>query len=284
MGIETILLDMSIPFTAARARNAGAERILETALDVQFIQFLDGDCTLSPEWLGIALAKSQANPRVGVFCGRRREMFPTASTYNQLCDMEWDTPIGETKACGGDAFIRVETFKQVGGYNEALIAGEEPEMCLRIRQKGWSILRIDEEMTAHDAQMTHFSQWWTRNVRAGHAYAEGYMMYFGAKEALWKHDVRSTLLWAFIAPLVTLLFLMPSHGYSLLLLLGYFWLYNRIVRHRLAHGNIPADAKLYARYCILAKVPQFVGILRYCINRVSKQRSHLIEYKRAPSD
>src|SRR5664280_804375 len=40
---------------------------------------------------------------LAVVCGRRRERNPDASIYNRLCDLEWDTPIGETLSCGGDS-------------------------------------------------------------------------------------------------------------------------------------------------------------------------------------
>src|SRR5947207_14699000 len=96
-----------------------------------------------------------------------------------LCDLEWDTPLGEAKSCGGDGMIRAGAFRDVGGYNPSVIGGEEPEMCVRLRARGWKIHRIDTEMTFHNAAMTRFGQWWTRNVRAGHAYAEGFAMHGG---------------------------------------------------------------------------------------------------------
>ena len=46
-------------------------------------------------------------PNLAIVCGRLRERFPEQSIYNRLCDMEWDTPVGETKACGGIAMMRV---------------------------------------------------------------------------------------------------------------------------------------------------------------------------------
>ena len=107
----------------------------------------------------------QERPTVAVICGRRRERFPDASIYNRLIDIEWDTPVGEAKYCGGDALIRVKAFLAVGGYDPTLIAGEEPEYCVRLRHAGWKILRIDAEMTLHDATMARFAHWWKRSVR-----------------------------------------------------------------------------------------------------------------------
>ena len=61
----------------------------------------------------------------------------------------------------------------MGRYRADLIAGEEPELCLRLRQAGWRIWRLNYEMTLHDAAIMRFSQWWRRTLRGGYAYANG---------------------------------------------------------------------------------------------------------------
>ncbi len=173
LGVNVVELDLSIPFTAARARNAGFEYLLQMEHIVDFVQFVDGDCLVVNGWFEQAIETLSAKPEVVVVCGRRREEFPTNSVYNRLCDIEWDTPVGEAKACGGDAMMRVSALKQVEGFNPTLIAGEEPELCVRLRQSGGQIIRINAEMTLHDAQIMHLRQWLKRSVRNGHAYAEG---------------------------------------------------------------------------------------------------------------
>ena len=167
LGADVVELDLSIPFTAARARNEGAARLVANHPEIDFIQFVDGDCELNATWITTALIEMTAKPQAAVICGRRRERFPDATVYNKLCDLEWNTPIGKAKSSGGDALIRRSAFEQVGGYNPSVIAGEEPEMCVRLRAAGWEIWRVDAEMTLHDAAMTRFGQWWKRNVRAG---------------------------------------------------------------------------------------------------------------------
>ncbi len=173
IGVEVVQLDMSIPFTAARARNEGFNRLLELEPGISYVQFVDGDCEMQHSWSEAALCFLQQHEYVAVVCGRRRERFPERSIYNLLCDIEWNTPIGEAKACGGDAMMRVQAFSGVQGFRNNLIAGEEPELCVRLRQAGWKIWRLVEEMTLHDAAMNRFSQWWKRSVRAGYAFAEG---------------------------------------------------------------------------------------------------------------
>ena len=50
-GVEVVELDMSAPFSAARARNAGFERLSQIDPGVRFVQFLDGDCEVADGWL-----------------------------------------------------------------------------------------------------------------------------------------------------------------------------------------------------------------------------------------
>src|SRR5689334_10304692 len=54
LGAEVVELDLSQPFTAARARNAGFAQLEEIDADVRFIQFVDGDCELVDGWLAQA--------------------------------------------------------------------------------------------------------------------------------------------------------------------------------------------------------------------------------------
>jgi glycosyltransferase involved in cell wall biosynthesis len=107
-GAQVIALDMSKPFTAARARNEGIRAVDQ---GVDYIQFLDGDCALRDGWIATATTYLDAHPKVAVVCGRRRERHPEASVYNQLIDAEWDTPVGEAKACGGDALMRSDAIR-----------------------------------------------------------------------------------------------------------------------------------------------------------------------------
>ena len=139
MSVRVVELDMTKPFTAARARNAGLAVLLESNPQLDYVQFVDGDCEVQRSWLGLAFEFLSSHPDFAAVCGRRRERYPTATIYNQLCDIEWDTPIGEAKACGGDALFRVSALTSVDGYQDSLIAGEEPEMCFRMRQGGFCL-------------------------------------------------------------------------------------------------------------------------------------------------
>lgn len=280
LGIEVVNLDTTVPFTAARARNAGIERLTECWGSVEFVQVLDGDCELQPGWIEAALDFTKAHERVAVVCGRRRERFPDASIYNRLCDLEWDTPLGPARACGGDALIRLEAFEAVGGYDPALIAGEEPELCVRLRARGYRVHRLDKEMTLHDAGMTRFSEFLKRALRGGHAYAQGADMHGAPPE---RHGVRQTvsaLTWGLLLPLGALAPAYWTYGLSVALYAGLVvaqvW---RIRRGEMRRGRSKQDATLLGVSFMVSKYAQAAGVLLYRWRKLTGRHATLIEYK-----
>jgi GT2 family glycosyltransferase len=279
MGVHTVELDNLLPFTAARGRNAGFERLLRMCPSAKFVQFVDGDCELFGSWFDQARLALETRTDVAVVFGRLRERHPDKSVYNRLCDMEWNTPAGETASCGGIALMRVRALRECGGFDEGLIAGEEPELCLRFREKGWKVLCIEAEMGWHDADMTTFRQWWKRSVRAGHAYAECSHRFAESSERLWVHEMRSIEFWGVLLPAVALLLAGPTLLWSLVLLAGYPILAARIYRFARGRGFSRADSVLYAFYCTLGKFPQAWGALSYRVGGIMGHRSALIEYK-----
>ncbi|BDG04621.1 glycosyltransferase family 2 protein [Anaeromyxobacter oryzae] len=277
-----VALDPAVPFTAARARNAGFERLLELCPDLELVQFVDGDCEVAAEWLPRGLLTLETESGLAVVFGRRRERFPRRSVWNRLCDMEWNVPVGPARSCGGDALMRVSAFRQVGGFDGTLIAGEEPELCLRLRRAGWGILRIDAEMTLHDAAMTRFGQWWTRSVRAGHAYAERCAKHGAAPEWPWLRKNVSILVSGGLLPAVALVAVPATGGASLLLPLALYATQTiRSYRATLRRGAAPADAWLYAAFSVLAAFPECQGQLKYLAGRARSRPAILIEYKRS---
>ena len=278
-GVEVVELDTSIPFTAARARNAGLDRLKELAPGLRFVQFVDGDCEVVEGWLDRGRSELEHRPELAVVCGRLRERYPEASIYNRLGDLEWDTPVGEVETSGGIAMMRVEALSQVGGFDPSLIAGEEPDLCLRLRAEGWKIVRLEEEMAWHDLAMTRFGQWWRRHVRAGHAYAEGAFRHWHRPGKPWARQAVSNGFWGLAWPVGCLAVAWPTGGASLLGLLGYPLIALRAARSRRKRGTSLGHSALYGVSCVVSKFPQAIGQLRYVFGRLAGRRSRLIEYK-----
>lgn len=267
LGAEVVRLDMTQPFTAARARNAGLQRLAQDP--PAFVQLLDGDCQLQPQWLAAALVGFADHPAAVAVCGRRQERFPEASVWNRLADEEWNTPVGQARACGGDVLLRYGAVMAVNGFREDLIAGEEPELCLRLARNGGQIWRIDAEMTLHDAAMTRFSQWWRRSRRAGHAFAEGAFLHGAGPERHWRAETRRAVLWGAVLPVIILgAGLLHPAGWLLALIYPLQIL-------RLARGK----GLIWAFWMTVAKFAEAQGVLGFWLDRLRGRRRGLIEYK-----
>ncbi|MCD6078525.1 MAG: glycosyl transferase family protein [Ramlibacter sp.] len=270
-GAHCVALDMSQPFTAARARNAGVRALLGVNAAVEFVQFLDGDCELQPKWLAEGVGFLMQHPEVAVTCGRLRERHPHHSVFNRLCDLEWDAPAGDAKACGGNALMRLSAFQEAGGFREDLIAGEEPELCVRLRAEGWRIHRLAVEMALHDAAMTRFIQWWRRTMRGGHAFVEGAWLHGMGRERHWVRETLRAVFYGGVLPLSALLLGAMVSPWALLLLLVY-----PLQMLRLARGP---GGWTRAFYLVLARFPEFVGVLRFAGTRLTSAPVRLIEHK-----
>ena len=275
-GVVVVELDMTRPFTAARARNEGLRCLRKVAPELDYVQFVDGDCEVVPGWLEKAALFLNEHSDVAVVCGRRRERFPDRSLYNMLCDMEWDTPVGEARYCGGDAMMRANVLEGVGGYREDMIAGEEPELCVRLRSAGWKIWRLGEEMTLHDAAMTRIVQWWKRNKRAGYAYAHGAHLHGAPPERHGVRQSRSAWIWGLVIPALAIGLAVWINAWGMVLLLIYPL---QIVRLAL-RGTRSANKNWWrALFLVLGKFPEVEGQVNFLYNRLSGKTARLIEYK-----
>ncbi|MGN6849286.1 MAG: glycosyltransferase family 2 protein [Sphingomicrobium sp.] len=281
LGVPVVRLSPERPFSAARGRNEGMAEVLRRWPTIEFVMFLDGDCTLNAGFPPAAVSAFVQHPDCAIVTGQLSERHPEASVYNRLCSIEWRSPPGFITAgrgLGGIMAVRVAAFRAVGGFNEEAIAGEEADFADRLSLVGWSVLKIDFPMATHDAQMLRFSQWWRRTLRGGHAMAHGYIGQTGTNYSDGGRGVRSALFWGFLLPLVVVLLLIPTRGASLLLLMGYVWLGRRTYRHYRTTGLDPSDAWLTTRFILYGKFPEFLGILRYASNRL-RGRFHVIDWR-----
>ncbi|WP_420236794.1 glycosyltransferase [Telmatobacter bradus] len=271
-------LDPARPFTAARARNEGFQRLLELAPATEFVQFVDGDCVLDAGWLAYGSVELHAHPEAALVRGRLVEMHPEQSVYNRLCHLEWQQTPGEIPACGGLFLIRAQVFRQVGGFREDVIAAEDDEFCLRVRAAAWKIRMVDAPMASHDAAILRFGQWWRRACRAGHAYAQVAALHSG--EGYFAAEMRRLWFWGLLVPLAALLAACCTRGFSLLafvLLYAVRWL--RIRRVGLGRGWSGRDAGLYALFAVLSHPAGWQGMMQYHLRRRTGSGLRIIEYK-----
>lgn len=285
LGCDVVPLSAPPAFTAARARNAGIAHLRAVAPTLRFLQVVDGDCELEPGWLAAGIAALEADPGLGAVFGRRRERFPERSVYNALCDREWDVAVGEAGAFGGDVLFRAEALAATTGYPVDMIAGEDPDLSMRLRAAGWRIARLDAPMTRHDAAMLHLGQWWRRTLRGGHAFAELAERHPASRWPDWRRQCRSIVAWGGVYPALLAATLAIGFAWSpawiAAAVLAVVWpaqVLRLTVKERRA-GLPPRLAQASGFFLMLGKFAEFAGIVRYATNRLLRRAPRLIEYK-----
>jgi glycosyltransferase involved in cell wall biosynthesis len=276
LGIQVVEVKPERP-CAAVGRNAGW-RIAQAPL----VLFLDGDTLLNPQFVNEAL-KTLQDDSIAVVWGHRREIHPEQSIYNRVLDLDWIYPLGMTDFCGGDALMRKAVLEHCGGYSEDLIAGEEPELCQRIRQHGYQICHIDVPMTLHDLAMHSFKAYWRRAVRTGYAYAEVSQRLKDGPFPLWRSDAQRNLRNAAILTGVGLVAVCSVWaGFFEPLLFALFFYGFLSLRSAWRFRWKSPDwitCVLYGIHSHLQQIPVAIGQLTYWINRYRNRKQHLIEYK-----
>lgn len=263
---------------AAIGRNAGWR-----VASAPYILFLDGDTLLHPEFLQHAL-EAMNDETVAVVWGHRRELYPEHSLYNRVLDLDWIYPAGISEFCGGDALMRRSILEQVNGFSENLIAGEEPELCQRIRALNKIILHIDQPMTRHDLAINRFSAYWKRAFRAGHAYADVAQRMKNSDFPLWQDECRRNAVRATILiSLLVVAFVFSAMTSSVFALLAVFGFYGLLVvrsayKARWKDSN-PITLLLYGIHSQFQQIPIACGQLSYWYHRFHNKQQGLIEYK-----
>lgn len=273
-GAVAVELDRSRPLNAARGRNAGFEALLQHFPDCRYVLFLDGDCRLVESFPAKAIAFLDTHDRAAIACGRRFEAAPDASFYNRMADEEWNTPVGQANACGGDSMVRVDALQEIGGFDPELMASEEPEMAARLRARGWQVWRIDADMSEHDAATHRFGQWWRRTLRSGYGYAQAWRRTQNLPEPINGRILASAFFWVFGVPAVILVLALLTKRPAVLLLIPLLYvlqIFRVALRRGLTGHGIRASAML-----MLAKFAEVAGATRFFLER---SRGHSIDYK-----
>jgi cellulose synthase/poly-beta-1,6-N-acetylglucosamine synthase-like glycosyltransferase len=265
--------------SAALGRNAGWREARG-----EFVLFLDGDTVLHADFVAASLAEF-LDPKVAVVWGHRREIHPEQSVFNRVLDLDWIYPPGPSDFCGGDAIMRRLALEEVNGFDASLIAGEEPELCQRMRVKGYIILHLDRPMTGHDLAMTRWSAYWRRAFRAGYAYAEVSDRLRKGPFPLWVREARRNVIHALVLLGLTLAVVIAGFALGsvrpLLLLplaLGALALRTAVKVSWKARDD-RLTLLLYGLHSHFQQIPIFFGQLAWMRDRRRRQQRLLIEYK-----
>ncbi len=277
LGVEVVTLDDRSPFTAARGRNAGFAA-LRSKWELDYAQFVDGDCVVAPGWIEAASAAMDADPSLGIVTGWRTEVDPTRNVYHAMCEHEWHRPPGDIIACGGDMMVRVAAFQAAGGFDPRIVVSEDEEFCLRLAARtGLRVYRIPRIMTYHDINMSHLSEWWWRHVRTGHGFTE----IGGLYPSHFRRERLRMWIYGLGLPIVTVGGVLSGEWW-LVALCGsaYILSWGRTAFGLHRQGGLSAgQAILQAAFLTLSKIPNVQGMLTFMFRRLRQQPMRLIEYK-----
>ncbi|WP_439124334.1 glycosyltransferase [Marivita sp.] len=274
-GADVVNLDMSIPFTAARARNEGFAALMAHDDAPYCVQFLDGDCCMTDDWLAAGAAHMRANDDIALVTGEQEELCRNTTVFNQMSDFEWKRPTGEIEACGGNMMVRTKAFVDVGGFDPTVIAAEDDEFCTRLRKAGWRLVRIPHQMSKHDGGHLVFAQWWKRAERTGHGFAQvGHIhsdYFVRERKRVWVYGLALPVIGVFGA------FMTPA--VPVLVLGAYLFSFLRTARGLQGEGLPTDEARKHAIFLTLSKFPNVIGMVRYHWRRLNNAQMRIIEYK-----
>jgi hypothetical protein len=263
------VVEVEPPFTAAKARNAGAHHLLRKAPSILYLQMLDGDCCLCENWLETAQRHLESVSERGAVFGQRRERDPRRNIFHRVTDWEW---CQADQQFGGEVMMTTQAFTSVNGYTPTMVAGEDIDLSVRIRSAGWQVSFLPLDMSIHDIKMDSWLQWWKRNVRSGHAYAE--LLWRHGKRGIATRETLSIWLWTLLLPGIAYL-KFGAEGWLTLLLLQLL----RICWNQRKSGLSPADALSVASHCLCGKWPMLIGQLRFWLFRIVGRKSRILEYQ-----
>jgi glycosyltransferase involved in cell wall biosynthesis len=272
---EVTVIELNLEFpTPGTGRNAGWKRG-----SAPYVQFLDSDTILAPEWLTTGV-EAMNDREVGAVRGYRKELHPDRSFFNWIGDLEWNVLPGKCDSFGGDVMIRRKALEQSGGYDEELVGGEDPELSWRIHGAGWTILMLDALMTHHDLAMLKTTQYLRRSYRSGYGFAAVQSRIGVTGSSFWKIEQRRIIIKGsgFLAGIIAGLVILAVQqniagiataalclsGGTVLLLGPRLFKVDKFMKENRLDRN---DAKKYAWHCSLVALPQFFGIIRFYAGR-----------------
>ncbi len=163
--LEILVMDnCSVDATARRARTAGADilhvstgrigavrNVGLAAAKGEFVAYVDGDCEVPSTWLHTAIDLLRSEARIGAVGGPC--LSPTDGTWVQrsLAPSKIASDhVESAKAIATSSFIaRTSLLREAGGFDEALISGEDDDMSNRIRSRGLGLV------SATDCRIIH---------------------------------------------------------------------------------------------------------------------------------
>jgi len=252
---------------AAENRNLGFEHARG-----KYVQFVDGDMILDPEWLAVAVAFLDDNDHVASLCGNIEEL--NRSVYSRALEIDWGVREGPIRHCGGAALWRADVLRELGGFPQDVEYGEEPYLCWRVRNElSLQVYQLDRRMVTHDLGHVSFGDYWRRNVRSGRTYAEISSRFADTDDPLWKRETRLNYCWAIGLTVLAVGTLIPHGVFPINAgFLGVIAVV--LLRKALATRPVAGEssvAVMYSLHTYFSKIPLALGQIRWQLGRPTKK-------------
>jgi glycosyltransferase involved in cell wall biosynthesis len=234
---------------AAENRNLGLQ-----AARGEFVQFVDGDMTLDPEWARVAVEFLRTHPEVGALCGNIDET--RTGLIARVLELDWRRCEGKVTHVGGAAMFRRDVIEKVGGFPEDMPYGEEPWLCWRIRNElGLGVHQLDRRMVNHDLAFRGFRDYWRRGVRCGETYVEVASRCWHTADKFWLRETLRNIIWSGVILVALLLLIFAPTPIRLAVLLLILAVIARKGYQFWRRGRPFGIAMLYGFHAYFIKLP-----------------------------
>lgn len=233
--------------SAARARNTGLQHA-----KAPWVQFLDADMVLDASWLPAALQRAQRDSLDGVG-GRIVERLEGATLWSRAFGLDWNARGARGGPIGGAGLWRRTALEALGGFDESLREGEDPDLCRRMRAGGFRLESLERDMVLHELGLRGPREWWRRGVAVGRSAACIVARY--RDPALAWQRFGQALLFLALLPLA----LAGGALWVGLLLAAVLALVARRAWLNRSQGMSLADACLHGLHVYAVKLPQLLG-------------------------
>jgi glycosyltransferase involved in cell wall biosynthesis len=117
----------------------------------EFVFFIDGDAEADLVWLNKGVQYLRSHPDIGAVAGVLDEEYVTAQGVHvggkkNVFRQDLSASVIPAKALGGIALYRRAAMEKAGPVNPHLPTGEDDELCMRIRNAGWQLARLEGRM------------------------------------------------------------------------------------------------------------------------------------------
>lgn len=193
--------------TGGRARNAGYRQLKKLAPHIKYVQFLDADGIIDPDWITAAERFMERRPEVAVIDGAVRSRSGRRFPFATLSEQRRNETSGEivTTASEG-ALVRASAFEAAGGFRGDLLSCDIEDLCIRQRRRGAHVWRLESDMMIREPRQASFSAWWSAALQRGFDKAYAMSLHGGPPERHGVAETAQAVIWGCVFPLAIAVF------------------------------------------------------------------------------